>query len=127
MQSLSKYVSGAFLVLGVVVAWVMVRIMAGVLGMVGPSADPILAAGIRLSAVLGVGMTAAAVGFCLNNERIYRSATEVVVELSKVTWPDMPDTQRSTKVVIIFTLIVSVFLAAFDFVWKVITDTILSG
>lgn len=127
MQNLSKYVTGAFLLIGLVTAWVLVRVMAGLMGLIGPAADPILFAGIRLSAILGVGITGAALAYAFNSESIYRGATEVVVELSKVTWPDKADTQRSTKVVIVFSVIISVFLASFDFVWKVITDAVLSG
>ena len=127
MESVAKYVSGAILLLGVILGWVLVRTTALVLGSFGPAADPILFAGIQASGVIGAGLAIGLVVYAMQNERWYRGATEVAVELAKVTWPDKPDTLRSTRVVIVFSVIVSLFLAFFDLIWKAITDTILSG
>lgn len=127
MKQITRYVTVSYLVLTLVVAWVMVRVFAGVLGMMGPGSDPILFAGIQLSTVLGVGLSAGVGFYCWKAENIFRSANEVVIELSKTTWPDWPDTRKSTIVVIIFSIVVALFLAFFDFIWKMMTDTILSA
>lgn len=53
--------------------------------------------------------------------------SEVVVELRKVTWPSMDETKRSTVIVIIFTILLSAYLAVFDQIWKYLTDLIITG
>jgi preprotein translocase subunit SecE len=40
--------------------------------------------------------------------------TEVIAEMKKVTWPDARQTAASTLVVIMFTLIVSIYLFGVD-------------
>ncbi|TVR02814.1 MAG: preprotein translocase subunit SecE [Deltaproteobacteria bacterium] len=127
MKQITRYVTVSYLVLALVVAWVMVRIFAGVLDAMGPGSDPILFAGIRLSVFLGSALTAGVTVYCWKSEKIFRGANEVVIELSKTTWPDWPDTRKSTWVVIVFSVIVALFLAFFDFIWKMMTDTILSA
>lgn len=52
--------------------------------------------------------------------------SEVVVELTKVTWPSMDETKRSTVVVIMFTVLLSAYLAVFDWIWKIVTDFLIS-
>ncbi len=48
--------------------------------------------------------------------------SEVVAELKKVHWPTLDETKRSTLVVIGFTIILSGFLAGFDWIWNDLTD-----
>lgn len=53
--------------------------------------------------------------------------SEVIVELRKVTWPSMDETKRSTVIVIVFTILLSAYLAVFDQIWKYLTDLIITG
>ena len=53
--------------------------------------------------------------------------SEVVVELRKVTWPSLDETKRSTVIVIVFTILLSAYLAVFDQIWKYLTDLIITG
>ena len=49
---------------------------------------------------------------------------EIVVELSKVTWPTRKELSASTVVVIILSVIASIILGLFDFFWAWCTDLI---
>lgn len=51
-------------------------------------------------------------------------AHEVAGELAKVTWPSRRETSYSTVVVIITSIIVAVYLGAFDALWSAFTDLI---
>ena len=57
-------------------------------------------------------------------ETVNRLSYEVVGELSKVTWPSREETQVSTGVVIITSLIAAAILGVFDLVWSTVTDYI---
>jgi preprotein translocase subunit SecE len=51
-----------------------------------------------------------------------RLVTEIVAELSKVTWPSRKETYASSIVVIITSVIMAMIVGSFDFVWSTITD-----
>lgn len=70
------------------------------------------------SAAVGIGL---ALGL-YRHEKSHRVATEVVSELSKVTWPSRKETYASTIVVIVTSLIAAAIVGSFDFVWSAITD-----
>jgi preprotein translocase SecE subunit len=74
---------------------------------------------------VGVAAGLALTLYCWRTPKIYNWATEVTTELSAVTWPKKDETQRSTHVVIMFSIAISICLAAFDFFWKFVTDLIL--
>ncbi|MCB9637415.1 MAG: preprotein translocase subunit SecE [Myxococcales bacterium] len=52
------------------------------------------------------------------NEEVNKAAHEVVDEMYRVTWPTGKDTQTSTIVVIVTTVIFSFFLWFFDQLWS---------
>ena len=53
--------------------------------------------------------------------------SEVVSELGRVTWPSLDETKRSTVVVIVFTFMLSVYLAGFDWIWKIVTKFLITS
>jgi preprotein translocase SecE subunit len=57
-------------------------------------------------------------------EKVRRTANEVVGELAKVTWPSREETQVSTVVVIVTSIIAAVIIGTFDAAWSAITDLI---
>jgi preprotein translocase subunit SecE len=70
------------------------------------------------SAAVGLG-----VAFGLyRNEKSHRLVSDVVAELSKVTWPSRKETYASTIVVVITSIIAAAIVGSFDFVWSAITD-----
>lgn len=58
------------------------------------------------------------------NDRIRDFATEVVTELSKVTWPTREETWYSTLVVLTASFIAAVYTGMFDAIWSAITDLV---
>lgn len=85
----------------------------------------IVGSAITLTNLIAV-ILAAAVTYWLYAKDEYRTyVSEVIVELKKVTWPSAEETKRSTVIVIVFTILVSLFLAGTDQVWRYLTDLIL--
>ena len=74
-----------------------------------------------ITALAAVGSLAITV-VLYRNERAHDLVTDVVTELSKVTWPSRKETYASTIVVIITSLIAAAIVGAFDFVWSYFTD-----
>jgi preprotein translocase subunit SecE len=58
------------------------------------------------------------------NEQVFGLASEVATELKKVTWPSRKETFTSTIIVIITTIVASMFLGLFDGVWSWVTRMI---
>jgi preprotein translocase subunit SecE len=58
------------------------------------------------------------------NEQVFGLASEVTSELKKVSWPTRKEVFNSTIVVIITTIVASLFLGVFDGVWSWVTRTI---
>lgn len=67
------------------------------------------------------------VGFMLwRNQNTFTKATEILNELTKVTWPTRKETSAATVVVIITTIVVSLILGLFDLIWSWATGIIYS-
>ena len=80
---------------------------------------------ITLTTLLAFAM-AVGLMFWLYSKEDYRSyLTEVVIELKKVSWPSFEETKRSTLIVGIFTVVVSLFLFGMDTIWRFLTDLLL--
>ena len=73
-----------------------------------------------VAAVVAGGITYA----LYRNEKVHRVSQEVVGELAKVSWPSRQETQVSTVVVIITSVIAAAIVGAFDAAWAAITDVI---
>ncbi|QED29229.1 preprotein translocase subunit SecE [Microvenator marinus] len=80
---------------------------------------------ITLTTLIGVGLGVALTVWAYRREDYRAHVSEVVIELHKVTWPTMDETKRSTMVVIVFTIIVSLYLAGIDRVFSYLTDLLL--
>jgi preprotein translocase subunit SecE len=76
---------------------------------------------VTITAIAAVVSIAGTVGI-YRNERAHDLVTDVVIELSKVTWPTRKELYASTIVVIITSLIAAAIVGAFDFVWSYFTD-----
>jgi preprotein translocase subunit SecE len=70
----------------------------------------------------GIGIAIVATIWALRKEHWFKFTTEVVVEISQVTWPTRAETRAATIVVVIITLICSGLLATMDVVWSKATD-----
>lgn len=105
-------------------AWLIPRILLETFDAVGPGVDRPIAAGIRLSTVLGVLIAGAIIAWLWRNETIHEWTTEVVEQLSKVTWPGADETRRSTTIVIGFSIVLGCLLAVMDLAGKRVIDLI---
>lgn len=114
---LARWVQMAFVAFWVLLAWVFDKIITLVWD---KFSEPLPTAVTAIALVLAGGITLA----CYRNPKVSRVATEVVGELAKVTWPSREETQVSTVVVIITSLIAAVIVGAFDAAWSAITDLI---
>ena len=70
-------------------------------------------------------MGTAGAAFCLMHGSTRQLASEVVEELTKVTWPTRAETGAATVVVIVTVLLCSAYLGVFDAMWLWLTDKIL--
>jgi preprotein translocase SecE subunit len=76
----------------------------------------------------GIPATAALVMFMvlLRNSKVNAVMDEVVLELKKVTWPGKDDVMKSTWVVLVCIVIISLILAGFDVLWGKVIGYLLS-
>lgn len=73
---------------------------------------------------IGILVGGAAAFIAWRNENLFTKATEVTMELKKVTWPTRKETQAATVVVIVTVIIASMFLGIFDLIWSWATGLI---
>jgi len=74
---------------------------------------------------VAVGLAGSFVAY--QNDRFRDFCTEVVTELSKVTWPTREETWYSTLVVLTASFIAAVYTGMFDAIWSAVTDLIYSA
>ncbi len=121
---LSKYVHVMYFVGTVVVGWLLVQITETVWTSLNLSVTAVPPPSKALSLIIG-GAGALILAFYLwRHPRVNNLAMEIVVELSKVTWPTRKELSASTVVVIILSVIASIILGLFDFFWAWCTDLI---
>lgn len=75
----------------------------------------------RLSNLLGIAVGVFGGIYLWRHEKLYRQANEVAAELRKCTWPNAEETRLSTIVTIVTTVIVALFLWAFDVLFSAMT------
>lgn len=115
MQTNQKIINGAFVGLAVVV-WFLVRQIAdtvwGLVKLPYPADWPVTPADL-------IGTVSAIAVFIIlkRHQRVNEFSTEVLAELSKVTWPVKKETLLSTVVVCVMVAICSLMLFGFDTIW----------
>jgi preprotein translocase subunit SecE len=72
--------------------------------------------------VAGIFIAVVATVWAMRKQHWFKFTTEVVVEISQVTWPTRAETRAATIVVIVITLICSGLLATMDVFWSEFTD-----
>lgn len=76
-------------------------------------------------ATLVSGLLAAIIAWRLYKyDKINKLASDVVSELTKVSWPTRQEVSTSTVVVIITSIVAAGILGTFDAIWSAITDLI---
>lgn len=62
----------------------------------------------------------------LRHSKVNAVMDEVIVELKKVTWPSKDDVMKSTWVVLVCIVVISLILASFDVLWGKVIGYLLS-
>lgn len=81
---------------------------------------------VTVSTVIALALTVGLVLYLYKRSDVHSFLSEVVIELKKVTWPTWTETKRSTLIVIVFTVLLSVFLWGSDQLWSFLTDMLLT-
>ncbi len=121
----ARYINLSFVVAGLIFWVIFQKATALALDTAGTTDMLIAGEAIRLSGIVGLVLAAGGVFYAWSRADVQTWASEIAVELSKVTWPKWPETKQHTIVVIVFSLVLSGILAIFDFFWKWLTDLIL--
>lgn len=124
MRDIQRYVGMVYFAGFAVGAWVFPRILLEIFDMIGPGVDRPVFAAIRLSSLVGVVLSGLLMAWLWRNELVHEWTSEVVEQLSKVTWPDADETRRSTTIVIGFAAVLGGLLAIMDLVGKRVLDLI---
>ena len=114
---LDRWVQIAFMAFALLLLWLLDKIITLVWDRFAepkPSLVTLLAAAIAIGSTL----------LLYRQEKVSRLAHEIVGELTKVSWPSRKETQVSTLVVIITSVIAAVIVGTFDAAWSAITDLI---
>ena len=86
----------------------------------------VLGSYVRVRTVAALVGAIGAAFYAYRRADVFAYLSEVIMELKRVTWPSLDETRRSTIVVIVFTILLSTYLATFDYIWKLVTDFIIS-
>lgn len=121
---LAKYVHFVYFVGTVVIGWLFVKVTETVwtslnlaITAVPPPSNFIeVTIGAAAAVVLGV--------YLWRHPKVNGLVMEIVVELSKVSWPNRKELSASTVVVIVLSIIAAIILGLFDFFWAWVTDLI---
>ena len=88
-----------------------------------PTVDyAILGSYITLTTFIGLVLALLLTVILYRAPGVFSYLSEVVAELKKVTWPTLDETKRSTVIVIVFTLLLSAYLAVADWIWQHVTQ-----
>jgi len=121
---LAKYVHFVYLLGTIVTGWLFVKITETAWTALNlawtpvPPPSNLLVMLIGGSAALGLG------AYLWRHPKVNSLVMEIVVELSKVTWPNRKELSASTVVVIVLSVIAAIILGLFDFFWSWCTDLI---
>jgi preprotein translocase subunit SecE len=115
----SKWVHIMFFLGGLVAAYVLVNAVESIWSIFGKPKDLYVM-------ILGIGVATIGTFVLWRKKDTFAKATDIVAELSKVTWPTRKETSAATIVVIVTVIISSIFLGLFDMVWSWATGVIYS-
>ncbi len=118
----SRWSHAIFAVGGFLAAWMLTNFIEDVWAVLW-SYYPTLGRPVPFMAnAMGVSLALVATVWAWRRKPWFQFVTEMVNEVSQVTWPSRAETRAATIVVIIMTLVASAILAAMDTVWSAFTD-----
>jgi len=126
VQGTTRIVYFAYLILGALLAVTVGKTLSGLAYALEVNDPAVIGPQFTVTTLMGVIVGVAAGVYAVQSARAWTFSTEVAGELRKVTWPTKAETQRSTVVVIVTTLVISLLLGLFDYVWAQLTGIIYS-
>jgi preprotein translocase subunit SecE len=120
LLGLERWVQFAFVAMAVFIVYVTDKLVTFVWEFWAEPSDTIVTA-------IAVALGLAGSFLAYQNDRFRDFCTEVVTELSKVTWPTREETWYSTLVVLTASFIAAVYTGMFDAIWSAVTDLIYSA
>jgi preprotein translocase subunit SecE len=123
-MGLAKYVHVMYFVGTVVVGWLFVKITETVWTALNLTFTAVPPPSNLVEVVMGGGGALALGIYLWRHPKVNSLVVEIVVELSKVSWPTRKELSASTVVVIVLSIIASIILGLFDFFWSWCTDFI---
>jgi preprotein translocase SecE subunit len=125
LMNIVRYVNIAFVAAGLLAWVVMADVYVALFDWFAPTQNyDLLGSDFMTSDLLGLvtGIVVATILWTHNGIRKW--GTDVATELSHVTWPGFNETRQSTFVVIVVSIVVSLILGLFDYVWAWLTKLI---
>lgn len=126
MNTKSRYAILGIIVLAILTGLALSHGFAWTFAAFGVDDLPLLSRELPLSRLLAFGLAAIAALVVIKSASIFTLATEVVDELSKVTWPSREETGNATVVVLVAVIVCSVYLGVFDAMWLWVTNWVLA-
>jgi preprotein translocase subunit SecE len=118
----SRWAHLIFVLGGFMAAWVLAHAIEDIWAVLWSYYPYIGRAEAMTSNIAGISIALAGTIYAWRRRDYFKFTTEVVVEISQVTWPTRPEIRAATIVVIVLTLICSVLLFAMDQVWSTATN-----
>jgi preprotein translocase subunit SecE len=126
-MSVTRAVNMSFVVVGLLLWVVSEEFYSFLLGFVGAGANRgLIGVEFTLSDLMGFLTGLGGALFMWRHAKINTMAHEIGNELSKVTWPDWPETRGAAIVVIVVTVLFALILGLYDAVWSTLTGLIYS-
>jgi preprotein translocase subunit SecE len=118
-----KWVLGGFIAIAMLVGYILMQTLFKLAGIWD------LEARVKsIDLVIQIGSLLVAFGvffFLTKHEKSNQFTTEVVTELSRVTWPTQKETTSATMIVIVMVIVTGVILGLLDYVWARLIQLVL--
>ena len=111
-----------FFVLGAAGAWVLVNATDNIWAILFDYYPQVGRPSELGASSIGMGLALAGTIYAWRRKDYFKFCTEVVTEISQVTWPTKAEIRANTGIVIMVTLICSVILFAMDQIWSSATN-----
>jgi len=124
-MNIVRYVNIAFVAAGLLAWVVMADVYVALFEWFAPTKNvDLLGSDFMTSDLMGLITGIIVTTVLWTHKGIRKWGTDVATELSHVTWPGFEETRQSTFVVIVVSIIVSLILGLFDYVWAWLTKFI---
>jgi preprotein translocase SecE subunit len=120
--AIKKYVDFSYLVMGVLFAWLGIKMVDWIWSFFERLPNPELLSDVPLSTVVGLLVGVGVTVYLRVKPSVYQLASECGIELKKTIWPGWDETKSNTIVVIVVAIIMGMILWVFDLTWKTVTD-----